>query len=276
MASRRMFSMKIINSARFLKMPSSSQLLYFHLGLNADDDGVVEGYNILRMTGCSEDDLRVLVAKNFIIVLNEDLVSFVTDWNEHNLIRSDRKIDSIYKDLLLQIVPGVEMVTKTQRSDVKKLIGQSMDSEWSADGQTKAGIGKVSLGKERIDKERIDKDKEAFKDIFNFYIKLDIVKHKALTKAMEKAIDLAMKQNSYSVEDCKALLQKHKLVIEKTKNDGKFAVKKRPLVEFFGQKIANSTALICTQYELGGKYEKLIDDVKVNKPGYKPPTRRDM
>lgn len=119
-----------------------------------------------------------------------------------------------------------------------------------------------------------DKEKDKYIDLFNFYIKLDIVKHKALTQAMIKAIDLAIKQNSYSVEDCKTLLQKHKLVIEKTKSN-QYPVKKRPLVEFFGQKIKDSTALICTQYELGGKFDFMIDDVKAKDPNKKVITRRD-
>lgn len=126
------------------------------------------------------------------------------------------------------------------------------------------------------DKELIKNDKKEYEDIFNFYLSLDIVKHNTFTPAMQKAIKLAITQNNYSVEDCKVLLQKHKQVTVKTKDDGKFAVKKRPLVEFFGQKIKDSTALICTQYETGGKYDYMIENVKTNKPGYKPPTRRDM
>jgi len=59
MAQRRMFSKKIINSAKFLKMPVSTQCLYFHLGLNADDEGVVEGFNIMRMICATEDDLKI-------------------------------------------------------------------------------------------------------------------------------------------------------------------------------------------------------------------------
>ncbi|MDO4975471.1 MAG: hypothetical protein Q4E61_04075, partial [Alphaproteobacteria bacterium] len=88
MAERRMFSKKIIDSARFLKMPISSQALYFHMGVRADDDGVVEGYNVMKMTGATEDDLKVLVAKGFVTVLNDDLVSYINDWKEHNLIRA--------------------------------------------------------------------------------------------------------------------------------------------------------------------------------------------
>jgi len=64
-------------------MPTSSQLLYFHLSLNADDDGVVEGYNVMRMINCTEDDLHILVDKKLIKILDEDLVTYITDWDEH-------------------------------------------------------------------------------------------------------------------------------------------------------------------------------------------------
>lgn len=148
MASRRMFSINIINSAKFLKMPVSSQLLYFHLGLHADDDGVVEAYSILRMAGLSEDDLKILIAKNFVIVLNDDLVAFITDWHEHNCIRADRKVDSIYKDLLMRIVPNVEITEKKERSDLKRITGQPTDSPRTDNGQAMDGIGKDRLGKE--------------------------------------------------------------------------------------------------------------------------------
>ena len=55
MAQRRMFSKRIIESAKFLKMPISCQALYFHLGMNADDDGIVEAFKVMRMTGSTED-----------------------------------------------------------------------------------------------------------------------------------------------------------------------------------------------------------------------------
>lgn len=145
MASKRMFSKTITNSARFLKMPVDSQSLYFHLCMNADDDGIVEAYSVLKITGSSEDNLRVLSAKSFIRVLNEDLVSHIVDWNEHNLIRADRKIDSIYKDLLLQIVPEIELIEPKPRADTGKITGRTMDS-----------VGKVRLGKVRLDQDSID------------------------------------------------------------------------------------------------------------------------
>ena len=132
MASRRMFSIRLINSARFLKMPISSQALYFHLGLMADDDGVVEAYNVIKSVGCTEDDLKILVAKGFVQVLNEDLVSYITDWNENNSIRADRKIDSIYKDLLVSVNPDVKLLEKRPRADVVK---KQMDNQWTTNGR---------------------------------------------------------------------------------------------------------------------------------------------
>lgn len=153
MAQRRMFSNRIIGSARFMKMPVSSQALYFHLNINADDDGVVEAYQILRATGCNEDDLKVLCSKNLVKVLNEDLVSFIMDWREHNLIRADRKIDSLYKDLLLQIVPEADLIEPKPRADTgvvtRQITGRPLD-----------GIGKVSIGKDRLDKDSIDTSNE--------------------------------------------------------------------------------------------------------------------
>lgn len=156
MAERRMFSKRLINSARFIKMPASTQCLYFHLGIYADDDGVVEAYNVMNQVGATDDDLRILAAKGFVIVLNDDLVTYITDWTENNKIRADRKIDSIYKDLLLQVVPEVELLEKKDRADVKKTTGRPVDVQWTTNGQPMDGIGKDRLGKVSIGKDSID------------------------------------------------------------------------------------------------------------------------
>lgn len=154
MADRRMFSKRIINSARFLKMPVSTQCLYFHLGLHADDDGIVEAYTIINSVGASEDDLKVLVAKGFVTVLNDDLVTYITDWAENNKIRSDRKVDSIYRDLLLQVLPDVNIQQKTMRADIRK----KLDVHWTSNGQPMDGVGKDRIGKDRLGKDSIGED----------------------------------------------------------------------------------------------------------------------
>ena len=120
MGDRRMISRTVVDSARFLKMPATSQNLYFHLVVNADDDGIVEAYRVMAMCKAHEDDLRVLVGKQFVQILNEDLVTYIIHWRQMNVLRADRKIDSIYKDLLLQVNPDVELLEKKERSDLKK------------------------------------------------------------------------------------------------------------------------------------------------------------
>lgn len=146
MAERRMFSKTIVESARFLKMPVSSQNLYFHLGLNADDDGVVEAYAVINLVKANEDDLRVLLGKGFVQILNDDLVTYIVDWRMHNKIRADRKKDSAYKDLLIKVVPEASLLQKKRRSDLANKSGPSTDGPWTA----QCSVGEDSVGKESI------------------------------------------------------------------------------------------------------------------------------
>lgn len=111
MAERRMFSKTVVNSARFLTMPPSSRLLYYDLGMAADDDGVVEAFTVIRMTGAVEDDLRVLVAKGFISLLNDEMVAYIVDWSKNNQIRKDRYNPSIYQELLVRLTDGNQRST---------------------------------------------------------------------------------------------------------------------------------------------------------------------
>lgn len=92
-----MFSSQIVTSDDFLEMPLTSQALYFHLGMSADDDGFVSPRKILRMTGAGEDDLKVLVAKGFVIPFNSGVI-VITHWKQNNYLRNDRYTPTIYKD----------------------------------------------------------------------------------------------------------------------------------------------------------------------------------
>lgn len=137
MAERRMFAKAVINSARFLRMPPTSRLLYYDLGMFADDDGIVEAFSVMRTTGANDDDLRVLATKGFVSVLNEDLVTYISDWEQNNLIRKDRYHKSIYQGLLVKLNNGGNRLTEWQPSDNQR--------------ETEVRLGKVSLGKESID-----------------------------------------------------------------------------------------------------------------------------
>lgn len=206
MASRRMFSLRIINSARFLKMPISSQCLYFHLGLHADDDGIVEAYTVMNAVGASEDDIRVLTAKGFVTVLNEDLVAYINDWQENNKIRSDRKTDSIYRDLLLRVLPDVQLQDKKPRADSakKQLIdstGRPLDDQWTTNGLPMDTIGKDRIGEVRVGQERTGQgriDYNGIKDAYNS-ICTSLPEVKSLSDARKKAIKARL--NTYSIEE---------------------------------------------------------------------------
>lgn len=96
MAERRMFSKTIIECDKFIDMPLSSQCLYFHLSMNADDDGFVDSpKKIKRSIGCTDDDLKILVSKGFIIPFESGVV-VITHWNVNNSIRGDRKKSTLY------------------------------------------------------------------------------------------------------------------------------------------------------------------------------------
>jgi len=116
-------------------------------------------------------------------------------------------------------------------------------------------------------------EKNNYKSVYDHYLSLNLIKHIKYTDTMVKAIKKAMDENKYSIEDCKTLLDRHKQVVEMTKNDGRYAVRVRSLHEFFGQKVKDASHLICTEYDIGGKYyEKYIKPVeqKQNTTPFKP------
>lgn len=139
MAERRMFAKAIIGSARFLRMPATSRLLYYDLGMEADDDGCVEAFAVMRKTGANDDDLRVLVSKGFVSVLNEDLVSLILDWKTNNYIQKDRYHPSIYAKLIDNQPLDTECIQAVSETDTQVRLG-------------KDSLGKDSLGKNGADK----------------------------------------------------------------------------------------------------------------------------
>ena len=98
MAERRMFAKTIIESDAFLEMPPTTRLLYYDLGMRADDDGFVNRpKSIIRLTNASEDDLKVLITKKFIIPFESGIV-VIKHWKIHNYIAKDRYNETKYKE----------------------------------------------------------------------------------------------------------------------------------------------------------------------------------
>lgn len=103
MAEKRMFTQKIIDSDAFLDMPMSTQALYFHLNMRADDDGFVNNpKRIQRTIGASEDDLKLLIAKRFIIGFESGVI-VIKHWRMHNTLRKDRYNPTQYQEELAML-----------------------------------------------------------------------------------------------------------------------------------------------------------------------------
>lgn len=194
MAERRMFSKRIINSARFLKMGAGAQNLYFHLCLNADDDGVVEAYPVRRGIGANDDDLQNLIGRGFVLILDADNeVVLIADWTEHNKLRADRIHTSIYRDLIQAQYPTFELVEPKTRSDLKSGRatdeqrtddGRSMDGPRTDNGQSMDRLGEVKLRevKKGEDKEVEESKEEKKKTTRKRFVKPSIEEVRAFIK----------------------------------------------------------------------------------------------
>ena len=169
MAERRMFAKTIIDSDAFLDMPLSTQVLYFHLAMRADDEGFINNpKKIQRMIGASEDDLKLLFAKKFVIPFESGVV-VIKHWRIHNYIRADRLIRTVYKDER-DLLSVKENGAYTMSDTCQTLDGQVTVKCQSSDGQVtdncpqnvrigKDRLGKDSIGKVRSGKDRLGKDK---------------------------------------------------------------------------------------------------------------------
>ena len=141
-----MFAKKITESDAFLDMPSSTQMLYFHLSMNADDDGFVNNpKKIQRMCGASDDDFKLLLAKSFVLLFESGVI-VIKHWKMHNYIQADRYRPTDYVEEKSML--GLKK-NKAYTFDVNK-----MDTKCIQD----VSVGKESIGKVSIDKNSIDKD----------------------------------------------------------------------------------------------------------------------
>jgi hypothetical protein len=142
MAERRMFSKQIVDSDAFLDMPLSTQALYFHLAMRADDDGFLNNAKkIQRMLGCSDDDYKILLAKNFVIPF-ENGVCVIKHWKIHNYIQKDRYKPTIYGEEVKKLSLKNNSVYTLDTTCI-----QDMDSL-----ETQVRLGKVSKEKSNVQK----------------------------------------------------------------------------------------------------------------------------
>ena len=149
MAQRRMFNKTITNNDNFLEMPDSSQNLYFHLSMNADDDGFVDNWkSIIRMTGHKEDDLKILIAKQYIIPFESGVI-VIRHWRLNNYLQKDR-------------------ITPTNYKEEKALLTTDLNNVYNLDTKCIHSIDKNSIDKNSIDKNSIDKLSVTTTNIYSY------------------------------------------------------------------------------------------------------------
>ena len=126
MANKRMINASVVSNDLFVDMPLSAQCLYFHLNVNADDDGFVDSpKRIQRSIGACDDDLKLLIAKGFIIAFQSGVI-VITHWKMHNTIKKDRYARTIYTKELKQL--------SVEENKEYSLLGSEMDPDWNQNG----------------------------------------------------------------------------------------------------------------------------------------------
>ena len=152
MAERRMMAKSIIETDMFLDMPTSCQCLYFHLLLRADDDGFISNpKSIVRTLSASADDLKLLIAKQYLIGFESGVV-VIKDWKIHNYIRNDRyKASTVPERELLNIRKDKAYTLKEDDGVPMIDYGIPTDNQMDTNGIPTVSIGKDRLGKDRLD-----------------------------------------------------------------------------------------------------------------------------
>jgi hypothetical protein len=219
MAQRRMLSQDIVSSDAFLDMPVSSQVLYFHLAIRADDDGFVTPKMMMRLVGSSSDDLKVLISKRFLLPFESGVV-VIKHWLIHNLIRADMYKETMYKKekeqlglnesgAYTELRAGVAEIKQIEAPDWLKKRRKEVCTENVP--QTVHRIGKDRLGKVSISKDREEENSLSFLKELPTEIATELSEkyHISPKGIQSKATDLLLycKQKGKVYKDYKAFLE---------------------------------------------------------------------
>lgn len=201
MAERRMFAKTIIDSDAFLDMPLSSQALYFHLSMRADDDGFINNpKKIQRMVGCGDDDLKLLIAKGFIIPFESGIV-VIKHWKIHNYIQKDRYKETVYQE------EKALLSTKSNKSYTLDCTEQiPAEDECIHDVymlETQDRLGKDSIGKESTDKDRVN-----YQQIVDMYNDTCVSFPRVKTLSDKRKKTIKARLRTYTLDDFKTLFEK--------------------------------------------------------------------
>ena len=215
MAERRMFTQKIIDSDAFLDMPLSTQALYFHLNMRADDDGFVNNpKRIQRTIGASEDDLKLLFAKRFVIGF-ESGVLVIKHWRMHNTLRKDRYNPTQYQEEFALLDVKDNNAYTERCIDVPFVPELPAATTWQPPGnqlEPQYSIGKDSIDKKNIyspddPEEEQENLSETYKTIIAYLNEKAGTKYKATTAKTKTAIHARLAEG-FTVDDFKTVIDK--------------------------------------------------------------------
>ena len=210
MAERRMFTQKILDSDAFLDMPLSTQALYFHLNMRADDDGFVNNpKRIQRTIGASEDDLKLLLAKRFVIGF-ESGVLVIKHWRMHNTLRKDRYNPTQYQEEFASLEVKDNNAYTERLPELPE--PENVATTWQPPGNQTAT--QYSIGKDSIDKDNMsdsyesdNSNSEIYKTIIAYLNEKAGTKYKATTAKTKTAIHARLAE-VFTVDDFKTVIDK--------------------------------------------------------------------
>lgn len=138
--SSRMISDAIISSGRFLKLSDKAKVLYMYLIVRTDDEGVVEAFPAMMLVGADQSALEELIAKKFVVRLNEDDVVLIKDFFEQNTLRADRTKRSRFHDLIAVNCPqnAADCQPNTIQSNLTESKSREDNSSEAKSGQSKS------------------------------------------------------------------------------------------------------------------------------------------
>lgn len=201
MAERRMFAKTIIDSDAFIDMPLSTQCLYFHLSMRADDDGFINNpRKIQRMISASDDDLKVLIMKRFILPFDSGVV-VIKHWKIHNYIRNDRYKETVYQDEKAQLLLKENGVYTELPAP-----GIPDGTQPVYQMETQVRLGKDSIGKDRVGEGSKGK-KETTHDLLLRLLPEYIIPDPLKTKMEEWITYKTERKEAYKEQGMKSLLR---------------------------------------------------------------------
>lgn len=160
MANKRMINKTVVDSDAFLDMPQTTQNLYFHLNMRADDDGFLDSpKQVMRSVGSNQNDLEILLAKRYLLAFESGVI-IIKHWKLHNTIRKDRYKPTLYQEELKTLVEKdngsyTEAYNLLENNELDHW--QPNDNQMTTNSTHRLGLDKVRLDIDKNNKKKINK-----------------------------------------------------------------------------------------------------------------------